>query len=76
MVLISVFAGYYGTSDSESFSEGSRSGRDYLAEVCREWEGVAQSAQVVQPFCRSLPLKLIDVHVGSGRNYLAEACRG
>jgi hypothetical protein len=39
-------AGYYGTSDSESFSEGSRSGGDYLAEVCREWEAVAESAQV------------------------------
>lgn len=39
-------AGYYGTSDSESFSEASRAGGDYLAEVCREWEDTANSAQV------------------------------
>jgi uncharacterized protein (TIGR01777 family) len=46
-VLVSTSAiGYYGTSDSESFSEASRSGGDYLAEVCREWEDVANSAEV------------------------------
>ena len=39
-------AGYYGTSDSESFSEASRPGGDYLAEVCRDWEDTADSAQV------------------------------
>ena len=48
MWLTAVFmtAGYYGTSDSESFSEASRPGGDYLAEVCREWEDVANAAEV------------------------------
>lgn len=38
--------GYYGNSDSATFNEGSASGRDYLAEVCREWEAAANAAQV------------------------------
>lgn len=37
-------AGFYGTSESQTFSEASSSGRDYLAEVCREWEAEAQKA--------------------------------
>ncbi|KAL3515094.1 hypothetical protein ACH5RR_021996 [Cinchona calisaya] len=41
-VLISATAvGYYGTSDTQVFDENSPSGNDYLAEVCREWEGTA-----------------------------------
>ena len=35
-------AGYYGASESQTFSEASSSGRDYLAEVCRDWEAEAQ----------------------------------
>ncbi|XP_027354353.1 epimerase family protein SDR39U1 homolog, chloroplastic isoform X3 [Abrus precatorius] len=34
--------GYYGTSETQSFDEESPSGKDYLAEVCREWESTAQ----------------------------------
>ncbi|XP_003570744.1 epimerase family protein SDR39U1 homolog, chloroplastic [Brachypodium distachyon] len=34
--------GYYGTSETNSFDETSPSGNDYLAEVCREWEGRAR----------------------------------
>ncbi|KAF4388421.1 hypothetical protein G4B88_013258 [Cannabis sativa] len=33
--------GYYGTSETQVFDENSPSGNDYLAEVCREWEGTA-----------------------------------
>ncbi|CAI9769063.1 unnamed protein product [Fraxinus pennsylvanica] len=41
-VLISATAvGYYGTSETRVFDEQSPSGRDYLAEVCREWEATA-----------------------------------
>ena len=36
------YAGYYGASESQTFSEASSSGRDYLAEVCRDWEAEAQ----------------------------------
>ncbi|XP_052881326.1 epimerase family protein SDR39U1 homolog, chloroplastic isoform X1 [Gossypium arboreum] len=43
-VLVSATAvGYYGSGTSETrvFDENSPSGNDYLAEVCREWEGTA-----------------------------------
>lgn len=35
-------AGYYGISQSASFSEDSPAGGDYLAEICREWEAAAK----------------------------------
>jgi hypothetical protein len=34
-------AGFYGNSQTDSFAEDSRAGSDYLAEICREWEGAA-----------------------------------
>uniref|UniRef100_A0A7N0T2A7 Uncharacterized protein n=1 Tax=Kalanchoe fedtschenkoi TaxID=63787 RepID=A0A7N0T2A7_KALFE len=41
-VLVSATAvGYYGTSETQVFDEQSPSGNDYLAEVCRDWEGTA-----------------------------------
>ncbi|WRX14457.1 NAD-dependent epimerase/dehydratase - like 10 [Theobroma cacao] len=41
-VLVSATAvGYYGTSETQVFDESSPSGNDYLAQVCREWEGTA-----------------------------------
>ncbi|GAB2267648.1 Complement component 1 Q subcomponent-binding protein, mitochondrial [Dionaea muscipula] len=41
-VLVSATAvGYYGTSETKVFNEQSPSGNDYLAEVCRQWEGTA-----------------------------------
>ena len=43
---MSAIAGFYGSSDSNTFNEGSASGQDYLAEVCREWEAAADAAQV------------------------------
>ena len=33
--------GFYGSSEAATFNEQSASGRDYLAEVCREWEAAA-----------------------------------
>ncbi|KAI8475567.1 MAG: hypothetical protein J3K34DRAFT_517213 [Monoraphidium minutum] len=33
--------GYYGTSQTASYTEDSPVGRDYLAEVCRDWEAAA-----------------------------------
>ena len=38
-------AGFYGNSQSQTFNESSNSGRDYLAEVCRDWEAAAKKAQ-------------------------------
>ena len=40
-----VCAGYYGTSLSASMVESSPNGNDYLAEICREWEGAANEAR-------------------------------
>ncbi|XP_021286115.1 epimerase family protein SDR39U1 homolog, chloroplastic [Herrania umbratica] len=41
-VLVNATAvGYYGTSETQVFDESSPSGNDYLAQVCREWEGTA-----------------------------------
>ncbi|HEV2262682.1 MAG TPA: TIGR01777 family oxidoreductase [Candidatus Rubrimentiphilum sp.] len=34
--------GYYGTSENTSFTEKSPAGMDFLAQVCAEWEAVAQ----------------------------------
>ncbi|XP_044489802.1 epimerase family protein SDR39U1 homolog, chloroplastic [Mangifera indica] len=41
-VLVSATAvGYYGSSETQEFDEHGPSGNDYLAEVCKEWEGTA-----------------------------------
>eukprot|EP00249_Psilotum_nudum_P019107 c27102_g1_i3 orf=500-1711(-) len=34
--------GFYGTSQTHVFDESSPAGKDYLAEVCREWESTAE----------------------------------
>lgn len=39
--------GYYGTSANETFTEGSPSGNDFLANVCHEWEATAQEAEKI-----------------------------
>eukprot|EP00879_Flechtneria_rotunda_P024399 GHRR01025862.1.p1 GENE.GHRR01025862.1~~GHRR01025862.1.p1 ORF type:complete len:360 (+),score=101.99 GHRR01025862.1:805-1884(+) len=42
-VLVSSSAvGYYGASQTASFTEDSPAGRDYLASICTEWEAAAQ----------------------------------
>jgi uncharacterized protein (TIGR01777 family) len=45
-VLVSSSAvGYYGPSETASFTEDSPAGGDYLAEICREWESAALEAE-------------------------------
>jgi uncharacterized protein len=42
-VLVNASAiGYYGTSETDTFNEGSLSGNDFLAQVCQTWETEAQ----------------------------------
>ena len=41
-------AGYYGANDTASLNESSPTGRDYLAEVCRDWEAAAEPAQTAR----------------------------
>ncbi len=44
-VLVSASAvGYYGDRGTESLREGSRPGKGFLADLCREWEGEAARA--------------------------------
>lgn len=51
-VLVSGSAvGYYGARGDESLTETSASGDDYLAEVCREWEAEAQTAEQLNIRC-------------------------
>lgn len=47
-VLVNASAvGYYGTHPSKTFTEESESGTDFLADVCRRWEGAALQAKSV-----------------------------
>ncbi|HEY9702907.1 MAG TPA: TIGR01777 family oxidoreductase, partial [Allocoleopsis sp.] len=39
--------GYYGISDTADFTEESPSGKDFLAEVCTEWEKAAKKAEEI-----------------------------
>ncbi len=49
--------GYYGTSLTETFTEESAPGSDFLADVCVQWESVAQSA-------RELGMRAVCVRTG------------
>lgn len=51
--------GFYGSSENATFNEESGSGRDYLAEVCREWEAAAH--------------KVCQAALAGGRRVLASA---
>jgi uncharacterized protein (TIGR01777 family) len=45
-VLINASAiGYYGSSETETFTESSPSGKDFLAQVCQEWEAEAKNVK-------------------------------
>jgi len=45
-VLVSASAlGYYGASQTEEFTEEGQAGKDYLAQVCQEWEDIAKEAK-------------------------------
>lgn len=62
-VLVSATAvGYYGTSETKVFDESSPSGNDYLAEVCREWEGAALNVN------KDVKLALIRIGVVLGKD--------
>lgn len=39
--------GYYGTSETATFDENSASGKDFLAEICQNWETEAKKVQEV-----------------------------
>ncbi|MBP0017647.1 MAG: TIGR01777 family oxidoreductase [Cyanobacteria bacterium SBLK] len=56
-VLINASAiGYYGTSETETFTEKSASGNDFLAEVCKKWE--AEAEKVKESSVRLVVLRL------------------
>lgn len=45
-VLVNASAiGYYGTSETETFTEQSAAGDDFLAQVCQDWEAAAQTVE-------------------------------
>ena len=47
-VLINASAiGYYGSSETETFTEDSASGKDFLAQVCQEWEAEAEKVKAL-----------------------------
>lgn len=63
-VLVSASAiGYYGTSETEQFTEESAAGQDYLAEICQAWE---QEAQAVTASGTRLVTLRIGIVVGPG----------
>lgn len=47
--------GYYGTSDSQQFTETSPAGTDVLGRLCAAWE---QEAHAAEPFCRVVILRI------------------
>ena len=49
--------GYYGGNDSETLTEASPPGTDFLAEVCEEWETEAQKAS-------ELGIRVVTVRIG------------
>ena len=45
-VLVNASAiGYYGTSETETFTENSPAGQDFLAQVCQAWETEAKKVE-------------------------------
>jgi uncharacterized protein (TIGR01777 family) len=60
--------GYYGTSAEARFSEASPPGGDYLAEICRQWEGAAAGCPEA---CRLVILR-IGIVLGSDGGALAK----
>lgn len=63
-VLINASAiGYYGTSETESFTETSPAGTDFLAQVCQAWEAAAQP---VAAFGVRLVILRLGIVLGNG----------
>lgn len=55
--------GYYGTSETETFTEESKPGSDFLAEVCRKWEAEALN---VEPLGVRLAIVRFGIVLGNG----------
>ena len=53
--------GYYGTSLSEEFTENSEGGKDFLANLCKQWEAVANA----KPFFSRLVIFRIGIVLGA-----------
>ena len=53
--------GYYGTSLSEEFTENSLGGKDFLANLCKQWEAVANE----KPFFSRLVIFRIGIVLGA-----------
>ena len=53
--------GYYGTSLSDEFTENSIGGKDFLANLCKQWEAVANE----KPFFSRLVILRIGIVLGS-----------
>ena len=53
--------GYYGTSLSEEFTENSMGGKDFLANLCKQWEAVANE----KPFFSRLVIFRIGIVLGA-----------
>jgi uncharacterized protein (TIGR01777 family) len=49
--------GYYGDRGEETLSEASAAGKDFLADVCREWEAACQPA-------RDAGVRVVNVRIG------------
>ncbi len=63
-VLVSGSAvGYYGTSETAAFDESNTSGKDFLAQVCQQWEAEAQ--KVTESGVRLVILR-IGIVLGNG----------
>ncbi|MGL5083672.1 MAG: thylakoid membrane protein ThyD [Microcoleaceae cyanobacterium] len=63
-VLVNASAiGYYGTSETATFDETSRSGEDFLAQVCQDWEA---SAEQVRPSGTRLVILRFGIVLGMG----------
>ncbi len=57
-VMVSASAiGYYGSSETEQFTETSPKGTGFLADVCRDWEAKADGAE-------SLGIRLVKLRIG------------
>jgi uncharacterized protein len=76
-VLVSSSAiGYYGTSETAMFEETSESGKDFLAQVCQDWEAEAEKVKETETrlviLRTGIPFKMFaGGPIGSGRQWFS-----